>query len=63
MTSLASPLTDARPAERLAELAARLRPLLGEESVIEDPAPRYAGDTAVQAPDGTAFLQIGRAHV
>ena len=58
VTSLASPLTDARPAERLAELAARLRPLLGEEAVIEDPAPRYAGDTAVQAPDGTAFLLV-----
>ena len=29
VTSLASPLTDARPAERLAELAARLRPCSG----------------------------------
>lgn len=58
MTSLASPLTDARPAERLAELAAHLRPLLGDKTVIEDPAPRYVGDTAVQAPDGTAFLLV-----
>ena len=26
--------------------------------MIEDPAPRYAGDTAVQAPDGTTFLLV-----
>lgn len=51
------PAGHTRPAD-LEHLAERLRAELGEQAVITDPAPRYAGDVAVQAPTGTAFLLV-----
>ena len=48
----------ARPDALLAELAEHLRAALGEEAVIADPAPRYTGDVAVRAADGTSFLLV-----
>ena len=48
----------ARPDALIAELAEHLRAALGEEAVIADPAPRYTGDVAVRAADGTSFLLV-----
>ena len=42
----------------LDDLAARLRAQLGEDAVITAPDPRYTGDAAVRAPEGTAFLLV-----
>jgi glycolate oxidase len=70
VTSIATARSDARSAEHLAEnvpesltehlaaLGTRLRTALGEDAVITDPAPRYAGDVAVQAAEGTDFLLV-----
>ncbi|MFC0673158.1 FAD-binding oxidoreductase [Brachybacterium hainanense] len=45
-------------APALSDLAARLRAELGEDAVVLDPEPRYAGDAAVRAAEGTRFLLV-----
>jgi glycolate oxidase len=51
-------ISTTRPDAPLADLAAHLRAELGEEAVIEDPAPHDAGDVAVRAAEGTGFLVV-----
>jgi glycolate oxidase len=42
----------------LTDLADRLRAQVGEDAVVTDPAPAYAGDRAVTAPPGTDYLLV-----
>jgi glycolate oxidase len=46
------------PAPGLLALADRLRALLGEDAVLTDPDPVYAGDHAVPSAPGTDFLLV-----
>jgi glycolate oxidase len=57
VTSTAPTRPEHAPAD-LDDLARRLRAELGEYAVSTDPAPRYAGDTAVKAAPGTEFLLV-----